>query len=262
MSTSYSPVPVPHAMEHKDSPRLQQTPKFIPANHMPKRQTNSLPFRDSILHIPLPNTHETPNSSNPQSTLRGACDPMRRNIADELEHSGRLPAVYEEDGAMWTVGRGTAVLPGVPYLSSQHSDAKPWQGSPSTTDRALRRHLPPLVAQTAAEYRRRNLVMKFKTPFSHEHGVWDDLPMDLEAVARAQKRGAPPSNREQAGKLLARLLGREEAQDQQYKCLGGSSSRGDSIDSCFNNDLVGTPAPHSTVARTRSLELRRELHHL
>ena len=227
---------------------------------MPKRQANSLPFRDSILHIPPINTHAVSRATNPGLTLRDVCDPLRRNIADELEHSPGLPAIYEDDSAIWTMGRDTTVLPGTPYLTSGHSKLKPWQGSPSTTNHAL--ELPPVVPQTAAEYRRRNLVKKFNTPFSHEHGMWDDLPMDLEAVAQAQQRGLLPSKRERVGQLILRLLGKKEAGDRRGEYLGGTPSRGASIDSCFNNDGIETLGPRPTIARTKSLELRRELHHL
>ena len=226
---------------------------------MPKRQANSLPFQDSILHILPTNTHAVSSSANPsRPTLRGVCDPMRRNIAHELEHSAKLPEVYEEEDAIWTMGKGSANLPGTPYLSSRHSKMKPWQGSPSIKDHTL--ELPPLIPQTAAEYRRRNLIKKFNTPFSHEHGVWDDPPLDLEAVAQAQKRGPPLSKRERVGRLILGLLGSKEAVNK-YQERG--REREASMDSFYINDVVGIPIPYSrAIARKRSLEMRRELHHL
>ncbi len=237
--------------------------QFIPASHMPKRQANSLPFQDSILHIPQTKTHAASGSSNTsQLTLRDVCDPMRRNIAYELEHSERLPDVYEEEDAIWTMGRDTAKLPGTPYLSSRHSKVKPWQGSPGTTDRNV--ELPPLNCQTAAEYRRRNLVWKFKTPFSHEHGMWDDLPLDLEALAQVQRRGSSPSKRERAGRLILGFLERNEARSHRNKHQERGRERKASIDSHFIDDVTGIPIPHSmsAIARTKSQEMRRELHHL
>ena len=264
MSASCSPIRAPRALELTDSPRSQQTLQFIPASHMPKRQANSLPFQDSILHIPQTKTHAASNYSNASSrlTLRDVCDPMRRNIAYELEHSARLPDVYDEEEAIWTMGRGTAKLPGTPYLSSRHSKSKPWQGSPGTTDRNV--ELPPLNYQTATEYRRRGLVKKFKTPFSHEHGMWDDLPLDLEAVAQAQKRGTSPSKRERAGRLILGFLERKETRNHRNKYQERGREGKASIDSHFINDITGIPIPHSmsTIARTRSQEMRRELHHL
>ena len=253
MLASCSPIRAPRALELKDSPR---SPQFIPASHMPKRQGNSLPFQDPILHIPQTNTHAASNSPNlSQLTLRGVCDPMRRNIVYELEHATRLPDVYEEEDAIWSIGRGTAKLPGTPYLSSRHSKVELPQGSPSTTVHNL--NPPPLIRQRVAEYRRRNLVKKLKTPFNHEHGVWDDPPLDLEAVAQAQKRGSPPSKRERAGRLISGLLGRKEARDHRNTYQERGRGREASIDSYFVNDVVGIPIPH----RTRSLEMRRELHH-
>lgn len=263
MSASFSPIRVPRTLELQDSPRSQQTLQFIPASHMPKRQANSLPFQDSILHIPQTNTHAASRSSNTsQRTLRDVCDPMRRNIAYELQHSERLPDVYEDENAIWTMGRDTAKLPGTPYLSSRHSKVKPWQGSPDTMGHNL--ELPPLIPQTATEYRRRNLVKKLKTPFSHEHGVWDDPPLDIEAVAQAQKRGSSPSKRERAGRLILRLLERQETRDHRNKYQDRGRERGASRDSHSINDVIEIPIPHSTsaVARTKSLEMRRELHHL
>ena len=264
MSASFSPIRSPRALEFKDSPRSQQALQFIPASHMPKRQANSLPFQDSILHIPQTNTHAASRSSSTsQHTLRDVCDPMRRNIAYELEHySDRLPDIYEEEDAIWTMGRGTAKLPGTPYLSSRHSKVKPWQGSPDTMGHDV--ELPSLLPHTAAEYRRRNLVKKLKTPFSHEHGTWDDLPLDLEAVAQAQKRGSSPSKRERAGRLILGLLERQGTRDRRNKYHDRGHERGASIDSHFINDVIGIPNPHSTsvVTRSKSLELRRELHHL
>ena len=266
MSASCSPIWAPRALEFKDSPRSQQTLQFIPASHMPKRQANSLPFQDSILHIPQTKTHAASSSSNTsRPTLRDVCDPMRRNIAYELEHSERLPDVYEEEDAedaIWAMGRGTAKLPGTPYLSSRHSKVKPWQGSPGATDRNV--ELPPLNCHTAAEYRRRNVVKKLKIPFSHEHGMWDDLPLDLEAVAQAQKRGTSPSKRERAGRLILGLLQRKEKRNHRNKYQERGRERRASIDSHFINDVTGIPIPHSmsAIARTRSQEMRRELHHL
>jgi hypothetical protein len=262
MSASCSPIQASRALELKDSPRSQQTLQFIPASHMPKRQANSLPFQDSILHIPQTNTHATSSSPNPpQRTLRDVCDPMRRNIVYELEHPTRLPDVYEEEDAIWTVGRDTAKLPGIPYLSSRHSKVKPRQGSPSTTEHNL--EFSPLIRQRVAEYRRRGLVKKLKTPFSYEHGVWDDPLLDFEAVAQAQKRGSSPSKRERAGSLISGLLGRKEAKDRRKRYQERGREREPSMDSYFINDVVGIPIPHSStaIARTRSLEMRRKLHH-
>ena len=263
MSASLSPIRAPRALELKDSPRSQQTLQFIPASHMPKRQANSLPFQDSILHIPQTNTHAASRSSTTsQLTLRDVCDPMRRNIAHELEnYSERLPDVYEEEEAIWSMGRGTAKLPGTPYLSSRHSKVKPWQGSPDSMGHNV--ELPSLMPQTATDYRRRNLVKKLKTPFSHEHGMWDDLPLDLEAVAQAQKRGSSPSKRERAGRLILRLLERQETRDRRNKYQDRGRECGVSIDTHYINDVIGIPIPHSTsvVARPKTLEMRRELDH-
>jgi hypothetical protein len=256
MSTSRSPVRAPRILEPKDSHRLQQTPRFIPASHMPKRQANSLPFQDPILHISPPNTHAASIPSRP--TLRDAYDPMQRNMAYELEHSERLPVVYEKGGAVWTIGRDTAAPPGVPYLSPWRSNIKLWQGSPSTADHALGpRHSPRPTAQSAVEYRRRNLVNKPKTPFRHKYGVWDELPIDLEAVARAQKRGLL-SKRKRAGRLFLKLLGRNGTTKHQSNHLDRTLS----LDSYFNGDMVGIPVSHSTITRTGPLELRSKLHRL
>ena len=253
MLSSCSPIRAPRALEPKDSPRSLP---FIPASHMPKRQGNSLPFQGPILHIPQTNTHVASNYPNfSQPTLRDVCDPMRRNIVYELEHATRLPYVYEEEDAICSMGRGTAMLPGTPSLSSRHSKVKSPQGSPSTTVHNL--NPPPLIRQRVAEYRRRNLVKKLKTPFSHEHGVWDDPPLDFEAVAQAQKRGSPPSKRERAGRLISGLLGRKEARDHRNTYQERGRAREASIDSYFVNGVVEIPIHH----RTRSLEMRRELHH-
>jgi len=261
MSVSCSPIRAPRALEPKDSPRSQRTLQFIPASHMPKRQANSLPFQDSILHIHQTNTHAASSSPNPsQLTLRDVCDPMRLNTVNELEHPTKLPDVYEEEDAMWTMGRDTAKLPGIPYLTSRHSKVKPQQGSPSTIDHNL--ELPPPTRQRVAEYRRRNVVKKLRTPFSYEHGVWDDPPLDFEAVALVQKRGSPASKRERAGNLISGLLGRKEARDRRNRYRERGHEREASVDSHFVNDDVGSPIPHSSTiarSRSRSLEKRREL---